>query len=171
MRLLGLDPGLRVTGWGIITVTGTRLVHVANGMVASDARLALAERLAQLYEGLVAVIERHHPDAAAVEETFVNKNPDSTLRLGQARGIALLAPARCGIPVSEYAAKYVKKAVVGVGNADKAQMRAMVLRLLPGVAIAGDDAADALAVAICHGHTVTTTARWSRLDPVSGAPA
>ncbi|MBM3505449.1 MAG: crossover junction endodeoxyribonuclease RuvC [Alphaproteobacteria bacterium] len=164
MRLLGLDPGLQETGWGVIEAEGNRLRHVANGTVSTTAQRPLAERLNAIYEGLVAVIERHKPDAAAVEEAFLNKNPATTLRLYQARGVVLLAPARCGVPVSEYAARYVKKAVVGTGSAEKAQVRAMVARLLPGAEIVRDDAADALAVAICHGHFATTDGRWREGD-------
>lgn len=152
MRLLGLDPGLRHTGWGVIDVSGNRLRHVANGVVSSNAALAMAERLVQILDGLAAVIAEHGPDEAAVEETFVNKNPASTLRLGHARGVALLAPAKAGLSVTEYPANLVKKAVVGVGHARKEQVAMMVRTLLPGCEIAGPDAADALAVAICHAH-------------------
>lgn len=171
MRLIGLDPGLRVTGWGIIDVDGTRLRHVANGSVASDRRSGTAERLAQLYEGLAAVIERHRPNAAAIEETFVNKNAGSTLKLGQARGAALLAPALSGLSVAEYSANAIKKAVVGVGHADKEQVQMMVRRLLPGVAIASADAADALAVAICHAHHRQTLGAWGgAMRAAAGGP-
>ncbi len=156
MILLGLDPGLQSTGWGIIEVEGSRLRHVANGQVKSRTADALADRLAQIYDGLAQVIADHRPAAVAVEETFVNQNPQSTLKLGQARGVVLLAGARAGLPVAEYAARYIKKAVVGVGNADKEQIRAMVKRLLPGVVIAGPDAADALAVAITHAHVAAS---------------
>jgi crossover junction endodeoxyribonuclease RuvC len=152
MRLIGLDPGLKTTGWGVIEVEGARLVHVANGSVASDARAAIGERLVQIYEGLAAVIARLAPSEAAVEETFVNTNAASTLRLGLARGVVILAPARAGLPVAEYSANAIKKTVVGFGHAEKPQIQAMVRRLLPGVALAGADAADALAVAICHAH-------------------
>ena len=160
MRLLGIDPGLQRTGWGVIDVVGTRLRHVGNGTVASDPHLPIAERLAQLYAGLDAVIERLRPDAAAVEETFVNKNPTTTLKLGLARGVALLVPARAGLPVAEYPANLVKKTVVGAGHAGKGQVEAMVRILLPGCAIDGPDAADALAVAICHAHHGTAR-RWA----------
>ncbi len=152
MRLLGLDPGLRHTGWGVIDVSGNHLRHVANGVVSSDAALSLAERLVQILDGLAAVIAEHGPDEAAVEETFVNKNPASTLRLGHARGIALLAPAKAGLSVAEYPANLIKKAVVGFGHASKEQIAMMVRTLLSGCEIAGPDAADALAVAICHAH-------------------
>ena len=161
MRVLGLDPGLRVTGWGVVECQGTRLHHVANGRVTSDDSRPLAERLVQLYDGLMAVVEAHTPDAAAVEETFVNKNPASTLKLGVARGVVLLVPARAGLPVAEYAANAIKKSVVGVGHAAKEQVQMMVQRLLPGVAFAGADAADALAAAICHVHHAATAAVWT----------
>ena len=160
MKLLGLDPGLKTTGWGIIVVEGNRIRHVANGSVSTRPNRPLAERLVALYDGLIEVIDRHGPEAAAVEETFLNKNPASTLRLGQARGVVLLAPAQRGLAVSEYAARYVKKAVVGAGNAEKSQVHSMVARLLPGAEIAGSDAADALAIAICHGHHALTSQRW-----------
>lgn len=151
-RLLGLDPGLRSTGWGVIEVLGTRLIHVANGRVESDGTKSLAERLVELHDGLMEIVDRYAPHGAAVEHTFVNKNPTTTLKLGQARAVALLVPARAGLPVEEYAPNMVKKAVVGVGHADKEQIRVMVARLLPGCRITGPDAADALAVAICHAH-------------------
>lgn len=154
MRLLGLDPGLRSTGWGVLEARGTRLTHIANGMIRSDSALDLADRLLQLHEGLTEILQSWEPDTAAVEETFVNKNPTSTLKLGQARGVALLAPAMHGVPVAEYAPNHIKKSVVGVGHAGKEQIRAMVKVLLPGVTLAGGDATDALAVAICHAHHV-----------------
>lgn len=162
MRLLGLDPGLRTTGWGVVVVEGSRLRHVANGQIGSDPHAATAARLAQLYDGIAAVIETHAPLAAAVEETFVNVNATSTLKLGLARGVALVVPGRFGLEVAEYTTTAVKKAVVGVGHADKTQIQAMVRRLLPGVEIAGADAADALAVALCHGHHLQTQSRWAR---------
>jgi len=152
MIVIGLDPGLQKTGWGVIEADGNRLRHVANGTVKSSASEPLAARLVQLYEALAEVIAFHRPAEAAVEETFVNVNPQSTLKLGQARGVVLLVAARSGLPVAEYAARFVKKAIVGVGAADKAQVAAMVERLLPGCAISGPDAADALAVAITHAH-------------------
>jgi len=155
MKLLGLDPGLRNTGWGLIESTGNRLTHLANGVVNSTASLPLAERLVQLHDGLVEVIEAMRPDEAAVEETFVNKNPTSTLKLGQARGIALLVPAKAGIAVFEYTPNQVKKTVVGAGHAQKEQVQMMVKTLLPGVEIQSADAADALAIAICHAHQRT----------------
>ncbi len=161
MRMLGIDPGLRSTGWGVIDVDGYRLIHVAHGVVKSDRTASLAVRLTQLHEGLCAVVERYRPLSAAVEETFVNKNPKSTLALGQARGIALLAPALAGLEVSEYAANLIKKSVAGSGHADKRQIAAMVHRLLPGCLTTSSDAADALAVAICHAHHVQTRDRWA----------
>jgi crossover junction endodeoxyribonuclease RuvC len=150
--ILGLDPGLGTTGWGVIRAEGNRLQHLANGSLKTDAKEPLARRLAHLDTMLAALFAYHAPQAAAVEEVFVNANPQSTLKLGQARGVVLLAVARAGIDPGEYAARLVKKAVVGVGGAEKAQVHAMVSRLLPGIRIAGADAADALAVAICHAH-------------------
>ncbi|WP_134726217.1 crossover junction endodeoxyribonuclease RuvC [Paracoccus luteus] len=149
MRVLGIDPGLVNMGWGVIAVDGARLRHVANGIIRSDSA-GLPARLADLYRGLVAVIAAHAPDAAAVEQTFVNKDAAGTLKLGQARGIALLAPAQAGLAVGEYAPNAVKKAIVGVGHAQKQQVEHMVRLQLPGVDLAGPDAADALAIAICH---------------------
>jgi len=152
MRLIGLDPGLQRTGWGVIEAEGNRLIHVAHGVVASRADAALAQRLRDLHDGLMQVFADWRPQAAAVEETFVNKNPVSTLKLGQARGVVLLVPALMGVPVAEYAPNHIKKSVVGTGHADKAQVHAMVARLLPGAVVKGADAADALAVAITHAH-------------------
>ena len=152
MLIIGLDPGLGTTGWGIVSKTGSRLSHVANGQVKTDSKAPLAERLVTLDRELTDVILAHRPDASAVEEVFVNTNPQSTLKLGQARGVCLLALARAGLPVAEYATRLVKKALVGTGGADKAQVQAMLRVLLPGVKLAGADAADALAVAICHAH-------------------
>ena len=152
MIILGLDPGLGCTGWGVIAAEGNRLSHVANGQVKTDPKAGLPRRLLDLSEGLAAIVAEHRPEAAAVEEVFVNENPQSTLKLGQARGVVLLAAAVRGIAVGEYAPSLVKKAVVGTGGADKAQVRAMVQRLLPGARIAGPDAGDALAVAITHAH-------------------
>ena len=149
MIILGIDPGLRNMGWGVIAVDGPRLKHVANGIIRSD-QGELGVRLVTLYRGLCAVIARHEPQAAAVEQTFVNKDAVGTLKLGQARGIALLAPAEAGIPIGEYAPNAVKKTVVGVGHAAKEQVQHMVRLQLPGVELAGADAADALAIAICH---------------------
>jgi crossover junction endodeoxyribonuclease RuvC len=152
VRILGLDPGLGTTGWGLIDAQGNRLVHVANGQIRTDACSPLPQRLSALAEQLEALLAEHRPDAAAVEEVFVNRNPQSTLKLGQARGVAIMTAARTGLDVGEYAARLVKKAVVGVGSAEKEQVHAMVSRLLPSVTIAGPDAADALAVAITHAH-------------------
>ena len=161
MLILGLDPGLRHTGWGLIAASGNRLRHVADGVVHSDGKAALADRLVALFRQLGEILDRYHPDEAAVEETFVNKNPASTLKLGVARGVVLLAPAERGIPVFEYSANLIKKSVVGVGHADKQQIEMMVRRLLPGAAIEASDAADALAVAICHAHHAQTQRAWA----------
>jgi crossover junction endodeoxyribonuclease RuvC len=158
MRLIGLDPGLRSTGWGVIDVDGNRLRHVAHGVVKVAGDRSLAERLNELFEGVAAIVATQQPLEAAVEETFVNVNPGSTLKLGQARGVVLLAPARAGLPVFEYAANLVKKSVTGAGHADKRQIAMMVGRLLPG-AEATADAADALAIAICHAHHRATARR------------
>ena len=160
MRVIGLDPGLRRTGWGVIDADGARLSHVANGIVTSDGELSTAERLVQLHEGINAVLGEYRPDQAAVEETLVNKNAQSTLKLGVARGVALLVPALAGLSVVEYLPMIVKKAVVGTGHAEKEQVTMMVGRLLPGVEIRNADSADALAVAICHAHHAGTTSRW-----------
>jgi crossover junction endodeoxyribonuclease RuvC len=152
--IIGLDPGLGTTGWGIVAKAGSRLSHVANGQVKTDPAASLPERLVTLDRELADVILAHRPDAGAVEEVFVNANPQSTLKLGQARGVCLLALARAGLPVTEYATRLVKKALVGTGAAEKAQVQAMLRVLLPGVRLAGPDAADALAVAIAHAHLV-----------------
>ncbi len=170
VRLLGLDPGLRHTGWGVIDVSGNRLTHVADGAVHSDGDRPLAERLCQIHDALTQVLERYRPDEAAVEETFVNNNAVSTLKLGQARAVALLVPALAGLSVAEYANNMVKKAVVGQGRADKTQVQAMVRLLLPGCAITTPDAADALAVAICHAHHRASWQMWRRDDGVSLSP-
>ena len=159
-RFLGLDPGLRTTGWGVIGAEGNRLRWIADGIVRSDEALSLAERLAQLYQGIAGVVGTYTPDAAAVEETFVNRNAASTLKLGVARGVVLLAPAERGVPVAEYSTNLVKKSVVGAGHAEKAQVQLMVRRLLPGCAVVKADAADALAVAICHAHHSATMNSW-----------
>ncbi|WP_417317107.1 crossover junction endodeoxyribonuclease RuvC [Emcibacter sp.] len=177
-RLIGFDPGLRKTGWGIIDVEGSRLTHVANGIVHSDASSTLAERLVQLYDGLTSVIADWEPQSAAVEETFVNKNPTSTLKLGQARGVVLLVPAMAGIPVAEYTPNHIKKSVVGSGHAAKQQVLAMLGVLLPGIEINGEDAGDALSVAICHAHNggghatlhSTMTKRKNPLEEALAAP-
>jgi crossover junction endodeoxyribonuclease RuvC len=159
MILLGLDPGLGTTGWGLIAADGNRLTHIGNGQIKTDAAMALATRLLAIDLALTDLILEHRPDGAAVEEVFVNVNPQSTLKLGQARGVILLGAARSGMEVGEYAARLVKKSVVGVGNASKDQVHAMVSRLLPGVKIAGPDAADALAVAITHAHHLASARR------------
>jgi len=160
-RILGLDPGLQKTGWGMIAVTGDRISHVANGVIATDSKTDIPSRLAQIDAGVDAVIAEFRPNEAAVEETFLNRNPGTTLKLGLARGVVLLTPARAGLPVAEYAAKEVKKSLVGYGSADKTQVAVMVSRLLPGVEIANADAADALAVAICHAHMSQVARRWA----------
>ena len=157
--ILGLDPGLGTTGWGLIRAEGNRLSHIANGQLKTMSTETLAKRLSHLATQLEALLADKSPAHAAVEEVFVNKNPQSTLKLGQARGVVLMVAARSGIDVAEYAARFVKKAVVGVGNADKTQVHAMVQRLLPGAAIAGADAADALAVAITHAHHLASARR------------
>jgi crossover junction endodeoxyribonuclease RuvC len=159
VRILGLDPGLGTTGWGLIEADGNRLTHFANGQIQTDTSAPLPRRLSALADQLEALITDYAPAAAAVEEVFVNKNPQSTLKLGQARGVVLMCAARAGIEVGEYSPALVKKAVVGTGGADKAQVHAMVSRLLPGVKIAGADAADALAVAITHAHHLATARR------------
>jgi crossover junction endodeoxyribonuclease RuvC len=159
VRILGLDPGLGTTGWGLIEAEGNRFTHLANGQIKTDPTEPLPRRLSNLGEQLEALLKHQVPAAAAVEEVFVNQNPQSTLKLGQARGVVIMVAARAGIEVGEYAARLVKKAVVGVGNAQKAQVHAMVSRLLPGVKIAGPDAADALAVAITHAHHLATRHR------------
>ena len=168
MRIIGVDPGLRRSGWGVIDVSGNRLQHVANGVVTSRGDAEFPQRLRQLFEGIVAVLAEFEPREAAVEETFVNRNPVSTLKLGQARGVTLLAPAMGGLPVAEYPANLVKKSIVGVGHAAKQQMHMMAQTLLGGVAIENSDAADALAVAICHAHHRSTRQRWA---PERRAPA
>lgn len=163
MKILGLDPGLRHTGWGVIQTEGSRLRFVAAGAIHSDATRLLPDRLVQLHDQLQQVIASHRPDHAAVEETFVNKNPVSTLKLGMARGVVLMLPALMGLYVAEYTANQVKKAVVGVGHADKTQVQMMIGRLLPGSVIDTPDAADALAVAICHAHHSATQAAWAKI--------
>lgn len=152
MLILGLDPSLSSTGWGVIRTEGARLSHVANGQIRTAPGAPMAERLAALQAGLAAVIAAHRPDRAAAEEIFVNKNPQSTLKLAQARGAVLAACGTAGLTVNEHAARLVKKAVTGTGGAEKAQVAAMVKVLLPGVQIAGSDAADALSVAIADAH-------------------
>jgi crossover junction endodeoxyribonuclease RuvC len=150
IRILGIDPGLRNTGWGVVDTLGARLSFVACGSVHSDGKLTLADRLRQLHEQLVEVIHLHQPDEAAVEETFVNKDARATLKLGHARGIALLAPAQAGLQVAEYAPNLVKKTIVGAGHAEKDQIHMMVRVLLPRADPQSSDAADALAIALTH---------------------
>jgi crossover junction endodeoxyribonuclease RuvC len=159
MIVLGLDPGLGTTGWGLIRAEGNRIGHLGNGRLRTDAAQPLAARLGALDAMLSALVAEHAPAAAAVEEVFVNANGQSTLKLAHARGVALAAVARAGIVAGEYAPRLVKKALVGTGVADKAQVQAMVARLLPGAAIDGADAADALAVAICHAHHLASARR------------
>ena len=160
VRLLGIDPGLRFTGWGVIEQDGNRLRHVADGVIATNSGEGVPDRLKALHDALAELLARLRPDEAAVEETYVNRNGAATLKLGYARGVALLAPALAGVPVAEYGAKSVKLAVVGTGGADKAQVEVMVRRLLPGSLIRRSDAADALAVAICHAHNRATRLVW-----------
>ena len=159
MRLIGLDPGLRLTGWGVIDVDGNRLRHVAHGVVRVTTTGSLAERLRELFDGVAAVIAAQQPAEAAVEETFVNVNPGSTLKLGQARGIAMLVPAKAGLTVAEYAPNVVKKTVVGAGHGEKTQIRMMIGVLLPKADPKSEDAADALAIAVCHAHHRTSVVR------------
>ncbi len=161
MRLLGLDPGLRITGWGVIDARDTRLSYVASGCVRTDPKLSLSRRLMVLHHGLADVVTRHRPAAAAVEEIFVNRNAASALKLGQARGVVLLAPALAGIEVFEYAANLIKKSVVGTGHADKQQVAMMVHTLLPACRAVEADETDALAVAICLAHHAETERHWA----------
>lgn len=162
VRILGLDPGLRRTGWGVITIEGARLAHVAHGVIAPKESLPFSERLLVLFEAISALVAEHRPDEAAVEETFMNNNAASALKLGHARAMALVAPARAGLPVAEYAATVVKKAVVGTGGADKDQVAFMIARLLPAAGGVTADAADALAVAIAHAHARTARSLAAR---------
>ncbi|MSP51965.1 MAG: crossover junction endodeoxyribonuclease RuvC [Alphaproteobacteria bacterium] len=170
--MIGLDPGLRTTGWGVIEIDGNRLRHVAHGKIVGDAARPLGERLAELYRALADIVVRLAPNEAAVEETFMNKNAASALKLGHARGVVMLAPAMAHIPVFEYAANLVKKSLVGSGHAEKPQVLAMVNLLLPGAGVVGADAADALAVAICHSHHRTILSRWqgATAAAVAGRP-
>ena len=156
IRILGIDPGLRRTGWGVIDVAGNRLSFIACGSVATDEKSKLAARLVAIYGGLARVVEQFRPEEAAVEATFVNKDAGATLKLGQARGIALLVPAQAGVVVSEYAPNLIKKTIVGAGHGEKAQIRMMVGVLLPKAEPPSEDAADALAIAICHAHHRTS---------------
>lgn len=163
MRILGLDPGLTHTGWGLIGFQSGRLTWIADGAISTKADMPLPERLTIIHRGLAALLAEWTPDEAAVEHTYVNKNPAAALKLGQARGVALLAPAMAGLPVAEYQAMEVKRAVVGTGHAAKEQVQDMVRRLLPGAKISRADAADALAIAICHAHHRGTRAALARL--------
>ncbi len=161
-RIIGLDPGLRNTGWGVIDMDGNRISYVDSGTARPPTDVPMADRLKSLYELLMMVLERYNPDEAAVEETFLNKNPGTTIKLGHARGVVLVAPAIFGLPVAEYSAKSVKQSVVGTGAANKDQIGMMVRTLLPGCNPSSEDAADALAIAICHGHHAGTRAHWSQ---------
>ncbi|MDR3522327.1 MAG: crossover junction endodeoxyribonuclease RuvC [Acidocella sp.] len=163
IRLLGIDPGLRFTGWGIVESDGSRLRHVADGVISTDSTENVPLRLKALDDALAELLENFQPAEAAVEETYVNRDAAATLKLGYARGVALLAPARRHIPVFEYGAKTVKLSVVGTGNADKSQVGLMVRRLLPGATLKRADAADALAVAICHAHHRASLNAWKKL--------
>lgn len=165
VRIIGLDPGLRNTGWGVIEVEGTRLIYLADGSVHSNADTTLAERLLQIHEQVLRVMKDFAPDEAAIEETFVNVDARATLKLGQARGVVMLAPVMCGIPVAEYAPNQIKKSVVGVGHAEKSQVKHMVKVLLPKAEMKTADSTDALAIAICHAHhrgVQTLAARLTR---------
>jgi crossover junction endodeoxyribonuclease RuvC len=152
IRILGIDPGLRRTGWGVVEIAGNRLGFLGCGSVLTDDRAALAVRLVAIHDGLIRILDQYRPDEAAVEATFVNKDATATLKLGQARGIAMVVPAKAGVPVAEYAPNLVKKSIVGAGHGDKAQVRMMIGVLLPKADPASDDAADALAVAVTHAH-------------------
>lgn len=171
MRIIGLDPGLRHTGWGVVDMAGPRLSFVGCGVIDPPGDVSMAERLKVLHDRLMAVLAEYAPAEAAVEETFLNKNPGTTLKLGHARGVVLLAPALYGVPVAEYAAKSVKQAVVGTGGATKEQIAMMVARLLPGARPASADASDALAVAVCHGHHAATGRVWDGTGGAGGARA
>lgn len=166
IRIMGIDPGLRRTGWGVIETRGNGLRFVAAGTVRSDGKADLASRLCQLHEGLGAVLHAHMPHEAAVEATFVNKDAAATLKLGQARGVAMLVPALAGLPVAEYAPNAVKKAVIGVGHGHKDQIAMMVRTLMPKAVFDSEDAADALAIAICHSHHRSAAALERRLASV-----
>jgi crossover junction endodeoxyribonuclease RuvC len=156
IRILGIDPGLRRTGWGLIEADGNRLIHIACGSLETDERAELGTRLLAIHDGLIAVIEQYVPHEAAVEATFVNANAAATLKLGQARGIAMLVPAKAGLTIAEYAPNVIKKTVVGAGHGEKMQIRMMVGVLLPKADPKSDDAADALAIAVCHAHHRTS---------------
>ena len=158
IRILGIDPGLRRTGWGLIEADGNRLIHIACGSLETNERAELGTRLLAIHDGLIAVIEQYQPHEAAVEATFVNANAAATLKLGQARGIAMLVPAKAGLTVAEYAPNVIKKTVIGAGHGEKMQIRMMVGVLLPRADPKSDDAADALAIAVCHAHHRTSVA-------------
>ena len=159
MRILGLDPSLASTGWGIIEVSGNKISYVADGIITTDAKTPAAERLVKLHQGVCDIIETYKPDEAAIEEVFLNSNPHSSLKLGQARGVIMLAPARYNLPVAEYEPNKIKKAIVGVGHAQKGQVGMMVKVLLPGCKPKNNDSADALAIAICHNNFRTSFGR------------
>jgi len=161
LRILGIDPGLRRTGWGVIEAEGNRLTHLAHGVVATDEREPLPARLTILHQALEAIVAEQAPSAAAVEETLANRNPASTLKLGMARGVALLVPSLAGMTVAQYLPMIVKRSIVGSGHAEKGQVAMMVNRLLPGLSLGDGDAADALAVAICHAHHAATAEAWT----------
>jgi crossover junction endodeoxyribonuclease RuvC len=168
IRILGIDPGLRRTGWGVIEVEGNRLIFTACGSVATNDKASLAERLVTIHDGLTKVVDDYTPDEAAVEATFVNKDANATLKLGQARGVALLIPARSGISVAEYAPNLVKKTIVGAGHCEKEQIRAMLRVLLPKADPPTHDAADALAIAVCHAHHRQSAALTAKLRSAAG---
>jgi len=168
MLLLGIDPGLRNMGWGIIKAQGNKLHYVGDGVVATDAKLDIPKRLVQLYDGLKNIIEEYEPEEAAVEETFVNANPISSLKLGQARGIALFVPSKFGLPVNEYSPNLIKKSVVGSGHASKEQIQMMINIILPGCKFYSADSADALAVAICHAHHRDYNVKVLKAKNISG---
>ena len=165
IRLIGLDPGLRRTGWGVIDVDGNVLRHVASGVVDSSHGVPLSRRLLELFDGIVDIVVTYRPEEAAIEETFVNRNPASTLKLGQARAAVMLAPAQSGLDVAEYSANHIKKALVGNGHAAKRQVQSMVQVLLPAAGPQSTDAADALAVAICHAHNRSS---WKAVREAAG---
>ena len=152
IRILGIDPGLRRTGWGVVEIVGNRLTFIGCGSVTTNDREALSLRLLAIHDGLGRILDEFRPDEAAVEATFVNKDPQATLKLGQARGIAMVVPAKAGVPVTEYAPNLIKKSIVGAGHGDKAQVRMMIGVLLPKAGPGSDDAADALAIAVTHAH-------------------
>jgi crossover junction endodeoxyribonuclease RuvC len=171
IRILGIDPGLRRTGWGVVAIDGNRLSFLACGSLATDDRASLAERLVTIHDGLRRVVEQHAPDEAAVEATFVNKDAAATLKLGQARGVAMLVPAAAGLPVAEYAPNLVKKTIIGAGHGEKAQIRMMIGVLLPKADPRSHDAADALAIAITHAHhrqSAVLKAALTSPSPVGG---